>query len=582
MINFPDIVDNTNFKYLKIDNKVIVSIVFEEYPEYTSFLGVMEAIPKDINYDLSVYIKKLDTAKVLKELTYKISSSNAEIKSINKNQVDIDLISNAKDEAISLRKEIQLHNQEIYGVTIIVTFVGNDYDRLYQVVKEFQSKLYSKSYITSVTNFRHLDSYILSLPLNRSNNKLIELNERTFTTDSLSLNFPFYTKNTFDINGVIFGNTLSENKICNIDIFDEKYINSNMCILGSSGSGKSYYTKLMIIRHYVKNKCQYIFDLQGEYIKLVKFLKGNVINFNDEDETFFNIFEVFDYEIIYNNWFEMKISKITHFITNLIGDFDNKEYNVISEAVKKAYNAFGINEDKSSVIKKSTDIDINLNNEIIFSNMFPNITDMTSYIKSKKLVKKINDNIIKKYKFLTKCSNINLSSNLTVFNTSNLKGNDFNTIVNYFLQEILESILIKKDKTVIYIDEIWKYIYGKANEELSKTIFEMYKTIRKYNASIIGITQDVNDFFKTENGNVGKGILNNCGFKLFFRIEYSDKKILENINIIEKSDLEKIYRLDKGMYLIFFNNNKVTLKVKSSRYEEEIMEGRYENIISSK
>ena len=90
-INLPSYIDNTNFKYLNIDEKIIVNLVIEEYPKYTEFIQVLDAIPKNINYDMSMYIKKQDTGKVLKDLTYKISSSSAEIKTVNKNQIDMRL-----------------------------------------------------------------------------------------------------------------------------------------------------------------------------------------------------------------------------------------------------------------------------------------------------------------------------------------------------------------------------------------------------------------------------------------------------------------------------------------------------------
>ena len=295
-INLPGCVDNTNFKYLNIDEKILISLNIDEYQKYTDFVQIMDSIPKNINYDMSMYVKKQDTSKVLKELTYKISSSSAEIKTINNNQIDIDVINNVKNDAINLRKEIQINNQEIFNLSIVITFYSTDFKDLIYKVKLFQSKLYSKGLNSNITNFRHLDSYILSLPLNSNIEKKSFLNESCFTTDSLSLNFPFYTKNIFDLNGVIFGFTKNENKICNIDIFSDKYLNSNMCILGSSGSGKSYFTKLLIIRHFLGGKRQYIFDLEGEYINIAKNTNGKYINFLSDDKFTFNLLEIFEYE----------------------------------------------------------------------------------------------------------------------------------------------------------------------------------------------------------------------------------------------------------------------------------------------
>lgn len=580
-INLPGYIDNTNFKFLNIDEKIIISLNIDEYQKYTDFIQVIESIPKNMNYDMSMYIKKLDTNKVLKEITYKISSSNAEIKTINNNQVDIDVINNVKDDAINLRKEIQVNNQEIFNLSIIITFYSNDFKDLIYKVKLFQSSLYSKGLNSSITNFRHLDSYILSLPLNNNfiNNKI--LNESCFTTDSLSLNFPFYTKNIFDLNGIIFGFTKNENKICNIDIFNDKYLNSNMCILGSSGSGKSYFTKLLIIRHFLIGKRQYIFDLEGEYTNIAKNTNQKYIDFSNGDTYTFNLLEIFDYEVEENNWLNKKIDKISLFLSNLI-DINDKEVNILKEALLKTYSDYDIIEDISSLYEKSTNEVIYINNKIRDSSNFPTIVDLVNNIKSKKIKKLLIDEVINKYKSLSKHSNFSLYDKIVVFNTSNLNQQHFICIVKYFLDEIKLISKNSKIKSIIYIDEIWKYINIKEDNTLALTIFEYYKTLRKYNSSIISITQDITDFFSYDNGNYGKSILNNCGFKMFFRVEFSDRKKLENMNIADSSQIDKIYKLNKGQGVLNFCNNSIVINIKSSEYEEKLMEVKNEYSFSNR
>lgn len=579
-INLPSCIDNTNFKYLNIDEKIIVNLVIEEYPKYTEFIQVLDAIPKNINYDMSMYIKKQDTEKILKELTYKISSSNAEIKTVNNNQIDIDIINNVKSDAINLRKEIQINNQEVFNLSIIITFYSNNFKELIYFIKSFQSKLYSKGLISNIINFRHLDGYILSLPLNKSLNKVLELNETCFTTDSLSLNFPFYTKNIFDYNGIIFGFTKNENKICNIDIFSNKYLNANMCILGSSGSGKSYFTKLLIIRHYILGKKQYIFDLESEYLNLAKTTNQKYINFVGEDTYIYNPLEIYEYELSNNDWLNIKIEKISNLLGNLV-KLSQKEILEIKEALTKTYMYFNITNEKESIYEKSSNEHVYVNNKIRDSSKFPVLNDLLKNINSKKLIKLIQDNIIKKYKCFSSYSTFSLHDNIVVFNTKNLDTNEFVVLVKYFLDEI-KSVYATytKNKGIIYIDELWKYINIKEKNELAQTIFEYYKTLRKYNLSIISITQDITDFFSYEDGSYGKSILNNCGFKMFFRIEFSDRKILENMNIADEKEFSKIYKLNKGEGMLNFCNNSIVINIKSSEYEENLMEVKNEDNFS--
>lgn len=594
---FPSSIDNTNFRYIKIDNIYSSSILITNFPRFTSFLQIIENIPKKYLYDMSIYIRKQDNMKVLKELTYYISSSSSEIKTINKNQIDIDILGQVKEDAKNLRKEIQINEQEIFSVNFLITFYNSDKKILFDKIKEFQSIIYSKGLTSNIANFRHLDSYILNLPLNRNKEKILELNERTFTTNALSNIFPFYTRTIFDKNGIIFGFTQEENKICNIDIFDNKYINSNMCVFGSSGSGKSYFIKLLVIRLFLNGKNQFVIDPEGEYINIAKKLNGNYLEISSKTPIYyFNPFEILEYEIFMykDRVIEYKIEKITEFIIFLCNIKNENEIEGIKIAIKNVYNKFGIKK-VDNVYKVSNKNKIYVEKNIINSNKFPIFEDLLNYINSKKLKYKIKENIINKFPTFTKYTNINLKNNLNIFDTSNLNIKIESFFVNQIINGIVDNLkyinkkkennLYEKNSSVIYIDEIWKYIKNnnlfEENIHLGEKIFELFKTIRKNNASIVAITQDISDFFLLDNGNYSKSIINNSSFKIFFKLDFSDSEFLQKYYILGEEELYKINRLDKGQNLICFKNITLTLNIKANNYEKEIVEGDFNENNSS-
>lgn len=588
---YPGCIDNTDFRYVKIDNIYSSSILISNFPRYTTFLQIIESIPKKYSYDMSIFIKKQDNMKILKDLTYYISSSSSEIKTSNSNQIDIDLMSKVKDDAKELRKQIQINEQEIFFINILITFYSEDKKLLFEIIRDVQSIIYSKGLTSNIANFRHLDSYLLNLPLNKNKEKLLELNERCFTTNSLSFLFPFYTKTIFDKNGIIFGFT-EENKICNIDIFDEKYINSNMCILGSSGSGKSYFTKLLVIRLFLNGKTQYIIDPEGEYVNIAKSLKCNYIQFSSKDtKYYFNPFEIVDYEIYLhgNNVINYKSESITNMICYLCNIKIEEEILYLKNKILELYNSFNI-KNVEDVYNKSCENKIYVNKKIIDSNKFPTFLDFIEFIDSKKIQKLIKNNIVNKYKVFSSHTNMVCNCKLLIFDTSNLDNKADVFFVNEIIKNIVNNLKYKKsllnnelqksdtEKTVIYIDEIWKYIkkYNtkdeRCNIDLGAKIFELFKTIRKYNAGIVAITQDISDFFLLEDGNYGKSIINNSNFKMFFKLDFSDSEFLEKYYILNKKELYKVNRLDKGQGLCCFKNINLTLNIKANKYEEEILE----------
>ena len=58
-----------------------------------------------------------------------------------------------------------------------------------------------------------------------------------------------------------------------------------MCIFGTSGAGKSFYTKLLILRYRLMGIEQYVIDPEREYINLAKELEGTEIKIGPSSNT---------------------------------------------------------------------------------------------------------------------------------------------------------------------------------------------------------------------------------------------------------------------------------------------------------
>lgn len=578
---YPSYVDSSNFKYIKIDDKYVASLVIYDYPYSIEFGQIIDSIDKTYLFDLSMYISKLDTIKVLKNISYNISNSKAEIKTTDESRIDADILNKQESDLKNLRRDIQINNEEVFKFNLVITFYAYEEKELFKILKEFQSKLFSKQIYSNITNFRNLDFYLLSLPLNNYSNKLIDKTYKNITTSALCNIFPFYTRSVFDKNGVIFGYTKKENKISIIDIFDTKYLNSNITIFGSSGSGKSYFTKLLLLRNFLKNKVQYIFDIEGEYVNLAKKLNIPVISFSNNLNNHLNIFDIYESDIDINkeSVLNLKIEEIISFFTKA-GSFENNEITSLKEYIKKLYKTKNITEDISSLYVEENEGKVYLNKQVKFGKMFPNMYELVNLIKEESLKEKI-AKISSEYKMFADYSDFNFFETC-IFDTSNLTDIDNKKlyIASYYILNILLKYLKNntyQKNVIIYIDEIWKYIINNKITDIAGIVTSLYKSIRKNKASIVTITQDISDFFELYGGSYGKNILNNSEFKIFFKLEYSDTEILSKLNIMNSDNLLEISRLEKANMLLGFCNNIAVLKIKASEYEKYLIEGDEKN-----
>lgn len=576
----PDIIEDNSYKYLMVDNKYICSIYIKQYPKESGFLEIIDSIPKDVEYDISIYIQKQDTYDVLKKISYQISNLRSELKDTRKNQLDLDIMEITTKDAKNLRREIQINNEEIFKINFQITFFHKDLEKLFTLVKDFQNRLYSKQIISNISNFRHLDFYLNSLPYINQNNK--KKTSSYITTSSLANIFPFYTKNILDRNGIVIGSTKYENKLCILDIFDEKYLNSNMCIFGSSGAGKSFFVKLFILKQYISGKRQVVFDPEGEYGNILQNL-GAVYLFSDNNlANYKNILDIDEIDVQNDkaNFLSNKINQVLTLITRLLDTISQAEEEKIKKAIYDSYLKFNITEDIESIYKKSTDENLYLNKTIIDKNQFPTLFDIYEQIRSQNLKKKFKDLILNKLKCFSKTTNIDDNISLIGIDLKSYDNKTSAILIRYFIERELKNMEENnyKNPTIIYIDEVWKYLKSSLKENISDLVFLMYKTIRKKNASMILITQEMSDLFLGENFDYAKSILNNSEFKMFFKMSYSDVELFKNIGEIEEEDIHNISKLQKGEGYLMFEENRVNIKIDSTEYEKKfIREGLYDS-----
>lgn len=578
MINFyPGFIDNTDFRYINVDGKYISTLYIKAFPKKMFFLDFINNMPKNIQFDMSVFVQKQDTLKVLKDITYNISNSKAETNTINNNQIDIDVIDKLTDDAKKLRYQIQINNEQVYNIYTFITLRNYNKNELLHMLRTFRSILYSKMFVTNILNFRHLEGYIATLPINNLNDSISKNNYINMTTSNVVNMFPFYTNSIFDKNGIIFGYTLKNRNICSIDVFNSKYTNSNICVFGSSGAGKSYFVKLLILRHYITDINQYVFDPEGEYVNIAQQVGGTYISFNNEFNNFLNILDIDEVDLYESNFLYKKIDFVFEFLNQII-NIPNEISENVKNAIKMSYIKKGINEDASSMYLTSDEDKVYVNKKIKEKALMPTLQDIYDNIKSDSDNKKIYSTFIKefkdfliKYEFLNKNTTIDLNNSLIIFslNKMNIKIKD--AIFNFLLNYIIKKISYKKNKTLIYIDEVWQFISN--NIYSAEKIFMLYKTIRKLNAGIITITQDISDFFNKDFGGYGKSIINNSFMKIFFKMEHSDFEIFNKSGIISSYGLNEITKLNKGNVLIMFQNNLVNLLVTSNEFEDKLIKG---------
>ena len=573
----PAYVNMQNPKYFEVDNLYYSSLIVVNYYREQTDLLLKNLIETNINMNISIFYEKQDSYKTIKDLTYHIGNIGVELKESNENRQDIDIASYTYNDAKYIRKEIQVNNEELYFLYIYINIYAEDIKELEYNLNKIEGIAQSKGMQTRRANFRQEECFLAGLPILENKEIIKEAAKRNILTTGLLSTYPFISSTIFDKNGIFIGTNIYNNSLVFIDRYDtNKYKNANICIFGTSGAGKSFYTKLLILRYKLLGIKQYIIDPDREYNKICEKLNGVEIKLGPTSNTYINVLEIRKESIEdgESGYLAIKISKLIGFFNLIFGEMDEEEKALLEEKLIEVYKLKGINFDDKSLL--------NENFEFKNEKQMPILEDLYYILGQDERTKKFKIKLIPfvegSMKFFNNYSNIKLDNELIVADIYDL-GEENLKYGMYILIDIFWDAVKKdrKEKKAIYLDEIWRLIGVTSNKYVASFIYKIFKTIRKYSGSGVAITQDISDIFSLDNGTYGKSILNNSSIKTFFALEEENIKILgEYSNLSEKEKIE-IKSLKRGECLMFVGEDHILTKIQSSEKEREIIEGSENN-----
>lgn len=588
----PSYVSNINPKYLEIDNVFYSGLIIADYNKENNDIIFKNIINENINIRMSIFYEKKDTYKAIKDLTYNIGNMASETLETD----EVDLVAYTKDDAKYIRKEMQVNNEELYNLYTYIIIYSDNLDKLFLNLNKIQGILESNGLVSKLANFREDEVFKSTLPIDYNSNIIKNAARRNILTGGIVSTYPFILSNIFDEKGIFLGKNSINNSNIFFDRFDDKYKNSNMSIFGTSGSGKSFFVKLQIIRQYLFGIKQFIIDPEREYNTICENLDGQNIILGPDSDNYINIFDIRENSIEdKSGYLNSKLLKLKSFFYLIFDDMTIEEYSILEKYIIKIYNNKNINFDDNSLFQKDEEIEIYLNKIFKSSKEMPILEDLYNEIKKGiKVTKNINEEkILNSFKnkleifvngslkFFNNHTNIEIDNDLIVADIYSIGEENYKYAMFLFTELFWDNIKNNRnEKKIIYIDEIWRIIGVTSNRETASFIFKIFKTIRKYGGGAVAITQDISDIFSLDDGNYGKSILNNSESKVIFNLEEENIKILENnITLSEKEKIE-IKNFKRGESLLFISNTHVLLKVIPSDFEKDLLEKKYEDINS--
>ena len=368
----------------------------------------------------SINIEPTDNTELIDSLDSRIRDASGLAK-IAKNESSRQLKEKEIEEASEIISRMIENNEVVSYLTIYILISAEEEEELKRKCKEVEMEVQrQKLKIRNLTNYLLMDGFKAVAPFFTIQTELSKNFKRNILTSTFTGGFLFNTETFIDQEGYYWGISQSGGIIIfNIWKQDLGRGNSNMIVVGSSGSGKSMSVKHMIINELPTTK-QLIIDPENEYAYLCNNLKGKIVACDGSEGGILNPLQVRNNQDNESgtNSLSLHFQFLQTFFQILYPSLTEIEFSKLDLVLEELYQNFNINQNTDVSKLKNTD--------------FPILEDL--YFLMEKKNTKNPDEILEKLLALIRpiCigqasiiwngyTNIEVDTRLTVFNTSTMQ-----------------------------------------------------------------------------------------------------------------------------------------------------------------
>ena len=264
-----------NRRDVRVGSRLLRSLHLGQWPRSLApgFLqGLMAA---GAPMDLAIHLGPIPAEQAARTLEWqKVRFESAQSLSLRRGRTMSPEAEIALEDITRLRDEVQRGRERLFHASLSVTLHADDVKSLKEVTQRARGHFAATLGKLDLLSFRQREGLLSTLPL--------ALNAvaawRTLDTSSLARLFPFSPPDLDTRSGTLHGIDLRACSPIVYDAFDGTHLNANTAVLARSGSGKSFATKLGVLRGLTRGVRAYVIDPEGEYADMARAAGGRVLS----------------------------------------------------------------------------------------------------------------------------------------------------------------------------------------------------------------------------------------------------------------------------------------------------------------
>ena len=225
--------------------------------------------------DLSVHLGAIPAEQAARTLEWqKVRFESAQSLSFKRGRSLSPEAEIALEDVSRLRDEVQRGRERLFHASLSVTLHAENQDTLKDLTQKARAHFAATLGKLDNLAFRQREGLLSTLPLGLNAVAVW----RTLDTSSLARLFPFSPPDLDTRSGTLYGIDLRACAPVVYDPFDGTHLNANTAVLARSGSGKSFATKLGVLRGLCRGVRAYVIDPEGEYADMARAAGGRVLS----------------------------------------------------------------------------------------------------------------------------------------------------------------------------------------------------------------------------------------------------------------------------------------------------------------
>jgi type IV secretory pathway VirB4 component len=537
-------------KDLNLGTVIVRSYFVISYPRFLTDNWLSPIINLDKVFDIAIHVTPLNTSDVMKVFQRKVAEVESQIMTREeKGLVRDPTLDVAYQDLEDLRDGLTQAQEKMFEVSLYISLYGQTEQEIDKVENEMKNILESRLVYVKPALFQQDAGFLSTLPLGQNSIAI----KNKLNTSPLSSFFPFVSFDLSSDKGILYGLNRHNGSLILFDRFSLE--NYNSIVFAKSGSGKSYLTKLEILRTLMFDTEVLIIDPEREYEFLAESVGGRYFDISLTSEHHINPFDLphptadeSPSEVLRSN-----IVNLVGLFRVMLGGLSPEEDAIVDQAITETYALKDINGDAD------------------FTKLEPPLlsdfeTVLGGIDGSEDLILRLSKYTKGTWSgFINKPSNVDINKKLVCFSIRDMED-ELKPVAMYIITHyIWNSVRKNIKKRLLIVDEAWIMM---KNDDTASFLFGLAKRGRKYYLGLATITQDVGDFLKSP---YGLPIITNSSIQMLL------KQSPSSIDLVQKTfnltDEEKFLLLESGVGEgIFFAGLKhVAIKVVASYTEDQII-----------